>query len=264
MRQIKAIAVIILVMSLNPGCIHEDRSNCPTYLTLDFSDTPEDVSYIHLFIRSEDGKVFRDTIVRSEFADLYEVSFKRGQTDIAAFSDIDRMVYDNGYRIAEGDDADNLYTCFTTSVYRSDLSSDKITVLKNNIGLYIRVMGHASDNLYIVVESSSIGYDLHGNILDGNFEHRPEALHTPNDEEAYFEFFSRITRQKDESLTLTVYTTSGATVAVIRLFPLLVEAGIDMNDESLEDLYLTVDHTLSSLIVSPDGWDSTEHTEILF
>ena len=264
MRQIKATAIIFLFISLSPGCIIEDRSNCPTYLTLDFSDTPEEVSDIHLFIISEDGRMFKDTIDRSQFTDLYEVSFKRGKTDIATFGNVDRMVYSNGYSIAEGDDADNLYTCFITSAYRNDLSYEKISVLKNNIGLHIRVMGYASDSLQIMVTSSSIGYDLHGNIMDGDFTHRPEAVHTPTDDEAYFEFFSRVTRQKDEALTLTVYAVSGTTVIVLPLFSLLVEAGIDMSDESLEDLYLTVDCALSSLTVSPEGWDSTEHTDILF
>ena len=264
MRQIKAITALVLAMALCHGCIIEDRSQCPTFLTLDFTDTPEEVSCIHLFITSDNGGVIKDTIAGSEFKDLYEVSFKRGKTGIAAFGNIDNMAYGNGYSIPEGYDSDNLYTCFITTVYRGDLSYEKVTVLKNNIGLHIRVMGCASDSLRIVVESSSIGYDLHGNIMDGDFTHRPKAIHTPTDEEAYFEFFSRITRQKDDNLTLTVYTASGTTITAIQLFSLLLEAGIDMSDESLADLYITVDYSLSSLTVSPEGWDSTEHTEILF
>ena len=45
---------------------------------------------------------------------------------------------------------------------------------------------------------------------------------------------------------------------------ILMAAGIDMDDEILQDLYLTVDVALSCLTVSPEGWNHTGHTEIFF
>lgn len=264
MRQIKAIAAVVMAVALSHGCIFEDRSDCPSFLTLDFSRTPEDISDIHLVITTADKRIIRDTIDRNEFMVPYEVSVRRGETGIAAFGNIDRMIYGNGYRVAEGEDADNLYTCFIKSVYRGDLSSEKVTVLKNNIGLHVRVLGSSSDSLHIEVVSSSTGYDLQGHIMEGIFRHLPDAIHTPSDKEAYFEFLTRVTRQKDDDLTLSVYTGSGKEITSICLLPLLTDAGIDMDDEILQDLYITVDVALSCLTVSPEDWNHTGHTEIFF
>lgn len=264
MGQIKVITAIALTAAFVQACIMEDRSNCPAYLTLDFSDTPEEVSEIHLLLEDLSGNLFRDTLSKNEFKTLYEIPVRRGDIHIAAFGNVDRMVFDHGYRVQENEDADSLYTCFMDKACDGDLSFAYIQVLKNYIGLHIRVIGEHSDSLGIIVESSSAGYDLSGNILDGTFRHCPTAIHLPSGANSYFDFFSKITRQKDSNLFLTVRKTSGKTLVSINLFPYLKEAGIDMNDESLKDLYITLDIALSCISLSPEGWNSTDHTEILF
>lgn len=263
-RQVKMAAIAVITMYAVQACIIEDRSTCPSYLTLDFSETPDCVSDIHLVLSSNDGYLFRDTIAESWYQETYVIPVKRGETTVSVFGNADGMIYDGGYRVKEAHIPGELYTFFTAIDCHGDLSFQKVTVLKNYIGLYIRVTGRQCDSLSVLLESSSAGYDLKGGILEGRFIHRPANIHVPTAGEEYFEFTSRVTRQKNDDLTLSVLNASGKTIAVIPLSPYLEKAGIDMNGKELEDLYMTVDVALSSLTLSIDGWDSTNHTEIIF
>lgn len=264
MGQIKTLTALVLTVVFVQACIMEDRSNCPAYLTLDFSETPEKVSEIHLFIEDSKGYLFKDTLPANKFGIPYEIPVRRGELHIAAFGNIDRMMYDYGYRIHEGEDADSLYTCFISMACNDDLSFQHIIPVKNYIGLNIRIIGNISDSLGITVESTSVGYGLSGEIIEGIFRHSPNTTHLPSSEEAYFEFFSRVLRQKDESLSVTVRGTSDTILARVPLSAFLYDAGINMNDDALKDLYITLDIALSSIILSLESWNSTNHTEILF
>ncbi|HIZ88018.1 MAG TPA: hypothetical protein IAC03_07690 [Candidatus Coprenecus pullistercoris] len=263
MRQILIITAS-LILCLVQSCIWEDRSGCPTYLRLDLSNIPDTISHINLAITGN-GNVMTDTVMSKDFNRSYEVRIKRGHTRIAAFGNTDRMTGDKeGLRIERGNDADNIYTCFISAVYDQDLSFDTLYLHKNNIGLHIRIFGEASDSLNITVKSTSVGYGLDGRILTGEFLHHPSTTHyTPPEGKAYFEFFSRITRQSDESLSITVFSTSRTPAAVILLSGFLEEAGIDMTDEDLKDLFLTLDLSVPRLTISPESWDATDYTEIL-
>ena len=49
MKLMMTMAVIASVLAAQ-SCILEDRTGCPTYLTLDLSSTPEEVGLIHLIL----------------------------------------------------------------------------------------------------------------------------------------------------------------------------------------------------------------------
>ena len=52
--------------------------------------------------------------------------------------------------------------------------------------------------------------------------------------------------------------------AIGRNLALLKEAGIDMDDEHLDDVYMTVDCNRMTITVSPVGWYANGHAEITF
>ena len=56
MGQIKTLTALVLTVVFVQACIMEDRSNCPAYLTLDFSETPE------LVQGHSSGKQIRNTV----------------------------------------------------------------------------------------------------------------------------------------------------------------------------------------------------------
>lgn len=267
--KLRMILIVVASLSAAQSCIIENRENCPAYLTLDFSLTPEEVGHIHLILRHENGGIFQDTVYRERFMSPYEIQVTRGCVTLAAFGNVRDMIFENGYTVETGNAADNLYTCFLQSEYNGDLERDTVTVMKNNIGLFIRMLSGApdTDSISVCIESRSTGYDLQGNILEGVFSHRPEAVHLPEEGAAYFEFNSRIVRQKDEDLILSVFNgtdISDILLARIQLIPILKEAGIDMDDEHLDDVYMTVDCNRMTITVSPVGWYANGHAEITF
>ena len=262
MRRSTIIAAVVAMAASVQSCILEDRSHCPAYLTLDFSSTPAEVSHINLIIKCADGSVFTDSITSDRFTSVYEIPVPRGRAGIAAFGNIECMEFADGYRITTGNEADNVYTCFFPAVYDRDLCSDSVRLLKNNIGLHIRITGDSTDSLYTVITSSSVGYDLQGEILEGEYVYTPEAAHQTEGERQYLEFFCRVIRQKNDDLSMSVYGPGGEILKVLPLSSYLDEAGIDMSDEELDDLYLTLDLAEARLVISPIDWTDTGNIQI--
>lgn len=257
------IPAVLILAAVVQSCILEDRSGCPSYLTLDFSETPDSVSHIHLIIKQVNGRLLSDTLYRRDFDSVYEIPVMRGRTEIAAFGNIKSMQYDGGYRTTTGNAADNLYTCFFPAVYESDLSSDTVTLHKSCIGLYIKVIGDIVDRTYTVIESSSVGYSLSGGILEGQFRHIPEPEPSQaNQDRPAREYRSRVTRQKNPDLTLAVHADNGKCIKRLNLSAILDENGIYMCDPELEDLYISVDIDRALLTISPEDWTDTGLIEI--
>lgn len=257
----------LISLCLVQSCILEDRTDCPAYLTLDLSSLPGNVELVHLVLEHESGEIYQDTVLREDFATGSELPVRKGVLNIAAYGNPDRMTFDKGYYVHEGGQADSLYTCFHTTTCYTDLARDTIRVSKNFIGLHIRILGEAQagDSIHICIESSSIGYDLKGNILEGKFRHSPEALHVPDGERQYYEFYSQITGQARDDLTLTINAdrdSSSMFLASVGLAGHLKDNGTDMAGEGLPDLYITVDFAQASIRVSPVDWDYNEHIEI--
>ena len=92
MGQIKTLTALVLTVVFVQACIMEDRSNCPAYLTLDFSETPEKVSEIHLLIEDSKGYLFKDTLPANEFGMPYGIPVRRGELHSAAFGNVSRMM----------------------------------------------------------------------------------------------------------------------------------------------------------------------------
>lgn len=266
MKLMMTMAVIASVLAAQ-SCILEDRTGCPTYLTLDLSSTPEEVGLIHLILEHEDGITYRDTVYRDGFLSGYEIPVRKGRLSVAAFGNPAGMVYDRGYTVPAGEQADSLYTCFFSAEYSSELSSDTVRVMRNFIGLHIRILGQTTDtdSLKICVESSSVGYDLHGNIITGAYSHSPAPRHLPDSSGWYYEYSSRLTRLAGENLSLTVSTvSSGADVPLIRMeiAEYIRQTGMSMDDDELGDVYVTVDFARASITVSPVDWNYNRHVEI--
>lgn len=261
MRQACTIITVILLTCAMKSCIFEDRSDCPACLFLDFSGTPEEVSCINLFLMQENGTVRTDTVFREEFGNSYKISVRKGTVGIAAFGNVEEMIFSDGYITAPGNDADNLYTCFMQAPYGGDFNYDTVRVTKNNIGLHIRVKGKTSDRLSVLVESSSVGYGLDGGIIEGEFRHFPDTVSLPSGKDSHYGFFARVTRQKNADLMLHLLS-GGNVLTSVSLSECLTEAGIDMNAPVLEDLYLNLDISALTLTVSTVGWTDTGAVEI--
>lgn len=267
-KVMKRIALLLIVMVFARSCILEERSGCPAYLGIDFSKTPPEVENIILMLRYDDGYTIMDTISSLEFMIPYEIPVKRGALYLSAYGNVEEMVLEDGVLIANGKDADCLYTCFRKSIYNDDLCRDTVLMEKSNIGLYVRVLS-VPDSTYevkLTVESGSIGYNYAGEIITGKFKHEPIPYHFPTVDENYYEFLSRILRQQFISdVKLTLKTVSKAEEEILLEIPLaskLKEAGMGLPDSDLRDLYITIDYARMSMWISISDWDNAGHIEI--
>lgn len=266
--QILSTAVALFLSS----CILEERGNCPTYLTLDLTETPTEVNSLYLILQYRDGYTFKDTVYQEEFGREYEAAVPRGAATLAAYGNISNMLYDDGYVTAEGDPADDIYTYFTSVDYNGDLSTGKVNLSKNNIGFTFKVLGEVkgSEGLLLEITGENIGYTNTGELVEGPFLHHPESTHNPTPDEDYYLFRSRITRQNGEGAVLlklyTRYPPSKEMVQIleISLTEKLREAGIDMADGELKDINITVDYSKSTITISVDNFENMDDIELIF
>ena len=264
----RQIAFVICLALLLLSCIKEERDKCPTYLTIDLSGTPTAVDSLYLILQYEDGQYFRDTIRKESFTADYEIAVPRGSATIAVYGNISRMIYDHGYITPHGSPSDNIYTYFSEGEYLSDLSSDTITVTKNSMAILGAV--RASEGLKAEFIGSNTGYSIYGELTEGEFYHSPESSHIPTDAEDYYLFLSRVTRHTPDSQLLLRLSTrypgmeTETTLLEISIPEKLAQGGISLSDPILQDLYLTIDHSRSTITISVDDFDSMEHVEVEF
>ncbi len=265
--------IIILLLSLCfLSCVKENRSMCPTYLTLDLSGTPAEVETLYLILEYDDGRVFRDTIDKEGFIPNYEIAVPRGNATVAAYGNIEVMEYQGGYVIPFGRQCDNIYTSFSRGGYDSDLSYDTIAVMKNNIGLHIKVLGESrtSDVLLAELSATSIGYTNTGDLVSGKYHYVPECIHKPSPQEDYYIFYGRTPRiAGDISLSLSAYGNNGGVMMPVNLFSIsileaIAQAGVSMSDEVLQDVYLTINFSKNLFSISVEDFDSHNHVDVEF
>jgi hypothetical protein len=266
------ITIYFLVFMLT-SCILEDRGKCPAYLTLDLSETPREVDSLYMVLQYQEGTTFTKTINKENFLDEYEIAIPRGEGYLAVYGNIDTSSYNNGYIVPFGCAADNIFTHFSQIDYNMDLIKEKIDVMKNNMGIIVKILGKSRDNsrIHIEIEGDKIGYSNDGRTLDGTFLHRPDNLHEPTNGEDYYMFKSRVTRHDSNSnLTLKVYSTGDNAPNKVKLIyetsimEKLSAAGISMNDPSLKDICITVDQAVPSITIGIDQYEDMEHTELEF
>lgn len=266
MRAVHAVAIAALLIPIS--CIHEQRGGCPAYMTLDLSSIPESVSNLHMILEYEGGKIYAETIYRGEFDGEYERAIPRGSANMAIFGNIANMKYDKGYITPAGLPMDDVYTYFKKMEIRDDLIDEKITLNKNHIGVHIRIYepSGAKSEINLEIKGPVIGYDNQGSPIHGEFYHSPQPDHIPTEGEGYYIFGTRIPRiTPDDHFTLRISSASdGSTVAEIPILEKIAQSGYDLTSPELDDLYIGIDISKSTIKISVEGFNSIFHIETTF
>lgn len=263
MRKIAIVGIVILIAYISKSCILEDRENCPAYLSLDFMNPHSDVKSVYLILSYENGLKIRDTLSREELSD-YEIPVRRGTFSIAAFANIENMLYEDGYIVNIGGEADSVYTGFGEIYCDEDLCMDTVILKRDFISLHIRMLGYAEeyDSVYVSVHSSTVGYDLKGNVRYGDFRHTPEALSVPDSSRSHYEYLSRLVRQTDDDLSIKVYVVREGVEECIKSVSL---PDIFTGEEVYageEEVYVVIDFSKSTISISVEDWNCMDYVEI--
>lgn len=261
------IVIILSGILLLSSCILADRSGCPTYLTLDFSKTPEWIDSIYLITQDTDGEERLFEINRGDFFPSMEMSISKNTHRIGIYGNISSMRYDKGFVIPYGNCCDKLYTSFIKTECRDDIAYEEVSFRKDFIDINIKLLGEPEDDESIKVSLTghSIGYDPSGKIIDGAFYHAPSVLTYRGDSPPYVICSSTVSRQTDNELSLQILdvTQNGYTeILNVSLSEKLKEAGISMESQNLGDLFLTIDLSHSSMSISVIGFDAKDQIHI--
>jgi hypothetical protein len=267
MRGVYAVAIVALLLPIS--CIHEQRGGCPTYMTLDLSSIPESVENLHMILEYEGRGIYADTIYREEFGGVYERAVPKGSANMAIFGNISNMRYEEGYVTLPGLPLDDIYTYFTKIEIRDDLMNERITLLKNHIGVHIRICepSEADDSgINMEIMGSTVGYDNEGTPVNGEFYHSPLPNHIPTEDEGYYIFETRLPRlTPEDDFSLKISSASdGVTVALIPILEKIAQSGYDLTSSELEDLYIEIDISRSAIKISAEGFNSIFHVETTF
>lgn len=258
---IKKPYLLIFLFAMSSCSVHEDRSDCPSNLSLEFSSVyetiekyeQEDISNIDVFskvlllLKGEDGLVSLDTL--ENYPTKHESRLPRMKYDFFLIcGDFSFFDLKEGLKIPLGAESPKIY-----------LSHDSLNLNEEEV-IYNAKFWKAYSDVCIRIKSkfiiqdygftinlvgNSVGYDLFGNAIEGKFK-------APCRKDLNGLFHCRVPRQLDKSLKMEIVSDSESKGEILRIFALgefLAELGYDWTLDSLLDVYVEVDYALSTLQV---------------
>lgn len=269
MKHIQIILILITLSISSCEAIRERRDMCPTYLTLEFSEIPNEVKSAVILLQYEDGSIVKGVIPSTELLSKYEMAIPRGEPTLAVYGNISNMVYNQGYIAQEGDPIDSIYTFFTKGIYREDLCREIVSLKKDYIQVHVKVLclGEESPEVSLNFRGGCVGYSNEGDIIHGSFTHTPSPSHRPSLAAPYYIFNSRVSRQ-DKDITLSLSATSdGGIKGALSHFSLsqkLSESGMALHSISMDDIFITIDYSNSTISFNLDDFAEMGLAEIEF
>lgn len=243
------------------GCsVLEDRSDCPCFVHLDFSDSRNstcDSLLVRMF--SPGGFEFRRMVRRAGYEDGLSVG-------VPSRNGVYITVLDGAVEVAPGQAESSvlripfgeqcpevyMYTSFLDTARESAV--DSVKVGKNYCGVSMNFISGNLDLYQVRIVGNVCGYASGGMPLYGDFDYCPEL----GPQSCYF----RIPRQWDSSLELVI-STPDAPARVFALGNYILQSGYDWNSYDLEDIVMTVNFAQTSIIVTINEWSVEEHFDVV-
>lgn len=249
--------VLIAVSFFAYGCIKEDRSMCPCWLTVDLSsiEVPDKgLSDMALRVncnreRNSEGYAFRVSDIVPVSDDMTSVEYKvpRGTAYISVISG--NLQEEGGVLvIPEGQQMVPLYGCFDIVGTRRESAYCRVGLHKEFCNLSIKF----SDEDYVCPYRVSVCGNVCGvSVFDllpyqGTFRYEPESVDGT--------YRVRIPRQLDNSLTMRL-SDGNEIVAEFPVGEYIAAGGYDWTAADLEDIEITIDLHKQEIIISVNGWE---------
>ncbi|MBO7278947.1 MAG: hypothetical protein J6U70_05020 [Bacteroidales bacterium] len=252
MKQLPLKGWLLGALLLSTSCIHEERSRCPAWLTLYFSDVPAEVKSMELVCKTKELPYCIDSLFHDDWKEPYTLEVPREELHLALWGNLSPWAQTpSGYAIPIGQQADSLYCAFARTTPDEDLVALSLSPKKNFSTLTINLVGlqrgvpQTPAEYSFIFEGSSIGQEHNGNILSGTFRY-----HSPSN-------VCRIPRQRTSDLTLILMLGRDS----LHRFPLgkyLWEAGYNPHAPELTDWQLHLDYAQLVLTVTPENWQEVD------
>lgn len=254
---IPALLVAALLSQFLPGCsVIEDRDDCPSVLILDLDQVRRDsvaAGGLLLLVHGESLE-FADTLASDEIPQVYRLALPR----------LERLVLDlyplqlsenidlSGIAIDQGAQCPEVWSYDETFSSMGESVKLKACLHKNFCDLTVALVsadGKTRWPFSMAIGGSVSGYEFGGASRRGDFRvrMRPDSSN---------HCFVRVPRQLDNSLVLEVRGEEGA----LRTFALgeyLGESGYDWTAPDLEDAFIEVNYSATSITFKIDAWSRT-------
>ena len=239
-------SVVMLVLSCS---VKEDRDVCPCRLFLDLGDVDTSVvKYAELVLTASDGFCSRDTLDVENIRDGYAADVPRGSVGVGVYWGAAGSVGDDGrLGIDYGNECPQVY--MHSSLISADGESvvERVRMRKNHCIMTIRVQSETDFPFRLEAKGLVDGYESGGEPSNGDFMY---AMYVDDEGKCQL----GLPRQTDNSLVLEVHDRTG----VLRSFALgeyVMASGYDWAAEDLQDMTVSLDYALTSVMISVEDWD---------
>ena len=252
MKKMHTRIAVLLLLAGTVGCsVKEDRTPCPCYLQVSFTD-PETAGPVLLQGWSE-TPLFQEEIRAEACRPYWSRAVEKGSLTVSACKGIRQSrVEGKKVTIPEGAQADSLYTFFTQVDATGDFAPVPVTLHKQFATVFLDIRKTAGDlpDYRFSVTGNSCGTDLQSHVpLPGSFHFEPAA----REGEAIVSF--RLPRQADDSLSISIRH-GDAAPSVFPLGELIRDTGYSWNTEDLQDIHVSIDLTRGKVHVVVGDWEN--------
>jgi hypothetical protein len=228
--------------------VKEDRDVCPCRLSIDMSEVDTSVvKYAELLVSASGGYVVRDTLVAEDFGKEYIIPVPREEVGVGVYFGADDCVDDMGrLGIPYGDECPLVYMHSSFVRAEGEIMTEMVRMIKNHCVMTIQVQTEKDFPFRLEAKGNVDGYEPGGKPSVGDFLY---AMHT--DEDGICRMI--LPRQTDESLVLEVYDDTN----VLKTFALgeyVAASGYDWQEESLRDITVSLDYSMTQVGISVAGW----------
>lgn len=240
--------------------VKEDRTPCPSYITLDASAYREysDSAYVHLLDQAHD---IRDILDLEAGQVSREWAAKKGMIVTYVFSNLDRSTESDGVvYIPVGEQADPL-RAFS---WRQECYEEAVEIMavpdRQSALVHLKFKnGESKEFPYELEVAGDIsGIDLKGlTPVKGEFRYRLEL-----DSDLKCEFY--LPRQLPSSSPVIELAYAGSHIDTLPLHTWIKAAGYDWEASDLQEIYIEVDQGRIQVSVRVDEWINAGYYEVIF
>ncbi|MBQ7772469.1 MAG: FimB/Mfa2 family fimbrial subunit [Bacteroidales bacterium] len=273
------IAIICLAISLLSSCtpgIWEDRSDCPGWFSLDYSQVDPNIEQLHIwFTDNSTGEVlFKDIVPSSAYQTYYEIQLPRTDNlryyvfgNITSATTItEEPTLNTSIVKKEKLSADSLYYQASDIIStRQEFTYDTVRLHKEfaNVDFIMRGTPKKGDDIHIDAYGTTAGLYIDRRYIPGQMTTSVEDKVTAEGN-SLFRF--RLMRQENiEDLMLKITGTVAGIPVEIEEFPLgefLKKANYNMLSDDLKDVTVTMDMSFNFINIKIEDWSSTYPVDI--
>lgn len=246
-----------LAYCLTACSVRENRSECPCFLIVDFSETEvSETGNAEVNATGREGFLYEAEIPASQYGERHVIAVPRTGVFLnVSYGSESCFSPEKGFAVAAGRNFPPLYLYSSYLDTNAETVEAKVKIHKEHCRINIRMKAVSGPYPFsILVEGDICGAGIDGLPLPGPFSYAPAM-----DDDGACSVI--VPRQTSSSLTLKIIDENN----VLRVFSIgeyIIESGYDWTAESLEDVEVEIDYAKTEVSFSVNDWEKTVHFDV--